>query len=343
MNNETSNLPTINYSKEAFELIKSHEANQDLIFVAPEDLRTQSMFLPEVVVIKSTIDDYHDLKTGQFMPKGHQTDRIGEAAGIAFLDKNCGTRTELVDGNTAYVGFAQAKKRMPDGTWRTSSICEYEFNPVLRAEEDILRDKGDKYKDENKRKLLTLTYKKFGRARAGTGARLRVIRELTGMQTSFKRDQLQKSMVFCRIAVNTDLLLADPKTREVALEAALGVTRQIYGPPKEGPKALSDHYTVEDDNHGQAPPPENNTQKHGGQTTDDIWGKTGETDEQKKTREMADDLRKRRMEYSKELSEKALIEIDTALSEPINPHLINVAIENLDAWEVWRTEQRGGK
>ena len=338
---ENQNLPvTSNHVEIATGLVRKYRGQQDLVFVSDEELRTQAMFLPEVVVIKSTIDDYHDLKTGQFMPKGHQTDRIGEAAGVSFLDKNCGTRTELVDGNTAYVGFAQGKKRMPDGTWRTSSICEYEFNPALRAEEDILRDKGDKYKNENKRKLLVLTYKKFGRARSGTGARLRVIRELTGMQTSFKGNQLQKSMVFCRIAVNTDLLLADPKTREIALEAALGVTKQIYGPSKEEQKALSDSYTVienGDDSPEKDTAPENNTH------TDDMWGKKSETEEQKKTREIADDLRKRRMEYSKELSEKALIEIDTALSEPIDFKLLNAAIENLDKWETWRAGKQEGK
>ena len=333
MSNETSNLPATNYSKEAFELIKSHEANQDLIFVAPEDLRTQSMFLPEVVVIKSTIDDYHDLKTGQFMPKGHQTDRIGEAAGVAFLDKNCGTRTEMVDGNTAYVGFAQGKKRMPDGTWRTSSICEYEFNPVLRAEEDILRDKGDKFKDENKRKLQMLTYKKFGRARASTGARLRVIRELTGMQTSFKRDQLQKSMVFCRIAVNTDLLLADPKTREVALEAALGITRQIYGPPKDEQKALSDHYTVVE-NGDNDPPIENRVQNKEGQNTSSAWDDPAETEEQKKNREMLEDLRKRRKEYDLELPPKAKALMDEVLAvDSPDPKAVSGMIDRLDEWE----------
>lgn len=324
---ENKNLP----AKKALELIESHEAAQDLVFVRPEDLKTQSMFLPEVVVIKSTIDDYHDLKTGQYMPKGHQTDRIGEAAGIAFLDKNCGTRTELVDSNTAYVGFAQAKKRMPDGTWRTSSICEYEFNPVMRAEEDILKDTKGKYKTEKDKKLAVLNYKKFGRQRASTGARLRVIRELTGMQTSFKRDQLQKSMVFCRIAINTDLLLADPKTREVALEAALGVTKQIYGPLKEEQKVLSDSYTVVEN--GDEIPAETSDIPE-----NDPWDvKPPETDEDRNNREMLEDVRKRRKEYDLVLSQKAKEQIDKILNlDPMDYNQISNTVDRLNEWEIER-------
>jgi len=134
---ENNNLPAVvNHSKEALELVQKHMSDHDLVFVSEEDLRTQTMFLPEVVIIRSTPDDFHRI-SGKFMPKGYQTDRIGEAAGIVYLEK-CGTRTEKVDGEMSFVGFAQGKKRMPDGTWRTSSVCEYEFNPVRRAQEDFL-------------------------------------------------------------------------------------------------------------------------------------------------------------------------------------------------------------
>ena len=343
---ENQNLSIVsNHVEIATGLVQKHRGQQDLVFVSDEELKTQAMFYPEIVAVHAEPGDFH--KIGQkFMPKKHIVDRIAEAAGITFLEQNCGTRTETVEGATAWIGFAQGKKRMPDGTWRTSSVCEYEFSPVIRAEEDFLKDSQkesskQKYNNEVNRKLLIITYKKYGRARANTGARLRTIHELTGMQTSFEPGQLKRALVYSRVAVNTDLLLADPKTREVALEAALGVTRQIYGPPKEEPKALSDHYTVEDDNND--PPPADIARKDESQATGDMWGKNSETEEQKKTREMADDLRKRRMEYCKELSEKALTEIDNALSDPIDPKLLNAAIEHLDAWEIWRTEQRGGK
>jgi len=223
MSNEKTNLPAVDGSVKALELILKHKSNQDLVFVAEEDLKTQTMFLPEVVVIHSTPDDFHNI-SGKFMPKGYQTDRIGEAAGIVYLEKNCGTRTEEVEGNTAYIGFAQGKKRMPDGTWRTSSICEYEFNPVVRAEEDFLKDRKNNYTTEQARKIHIVELKKFGRQRASTGARLRVIRELTGMPVAFEAQNIKKAMVFSRVAINTDLLLSDPEMRDAAIKAALGVS-----------------------------------------------------------------------------------------------------------------------
>jgi hypothetical protein len=230
-NTNTKNLPTVSNQKTALEILKKHIANQDLVFVNEEDLNTHIMFLPEVKVIRCTPDDFHNI-SGNFMPKSHQTDRIGEAAGINFVSENCGTRKEKED---VYVGFAQGKKRYPDGTWRNSSVCEYEFDVNTRAEADFAKD-AKKMKDQ--RKYLTeadrneyyLNLKKYARQRAGTGARLKVIRELTGMPISFKPGEIHKAMVFSRVAVNTEQLLADPEMREVAIKIALGASKEIYGP-----------------------------------------------------------------------------------------------------------------
>jgi len=241
------NLPAVKGNpQEAIELIRKYKSENQLVFVSEEDLRTQSMFLPEVVIIRSTSEDFHNIQ-GNFMPKGYQTDRIGEAAGIHFLEENCGTRTEKVGENTVYVGFAQGKKRMPDGTWRTSSVCEYEFDPIKRAEEDFLRDKQGKYNTEKDKKLAILNYQKFGRQRANSGARLRVIRELVGIPISFKPEEIKKAMIFSRIAINTDQLLEDPEMRQVAVKIALGAQTQIYGPPKEQ-KMIEADYEVKNGN-----------------------------------------------------------------------------------------------
>ena len=225
-----NNLPAIPKKTEAKTLVEKYRSTNQLVYVNEEDLNTQMMFLPEVVIVNSTPDEFHNI-SGKFMPKRHQTDRIGEAAGIVFLENGCGTRTEQVDGHTVYVGSAQAKKRMPDGTWKTSSVCEYEFDPVKRCEEDNLRAKTPK--SETDQKLALLTYQKFGRARASTGARLRVIRELTGMPTAIEAKDLKKSMVFCRIALNTDALLQQPELRDTAVKLALGAKEQICGPGKQ--------------------------------------------------------------------------------------------------------------
>lgn len=331
------NLPeVINHSKIALELIKTHKDAQDLIFVSEEDLRTQSMFLPEVVIIHSTPDDFHNI-SGKFMPKGHQTDKIGEAAGVEYLQTNCGTRTEQVDGNTAYVGFAQGRKRMPDGTWRMSSICEYEFNPEARAEEDILKN-PNKYKDETSKKLKVLELKKFARQRASTGARLRVVRELTGMPIAFKPEQIKRSMVFCRVAVNTDLIFANPAMRDAAVKAALGITAEIYGPQKEERKALTEGITLIETNG------DNGESTDQGPTWDAPPEETQETQKEILTREMMEDLRLRRKEYDAELPEDAKNRIDDILAME-NPTMskISGAIEKLDEWEEWKKGQGGGE
>ena len=197
----------------ASELVEKYRGENALVFVQKEDLQTQRIFLPEVVVVRATAEDFHNI-SGQFAPKGYMTDRIGEAAGIAFITEGCGTRKE---GEDTYVGSAQGKKRLPDGSWRSSSKSEYEFDVEVRAAEDFAKDRKGLYKTEAAQAKHKLELKKFARQRASTGARLRVIRELTGMPPAFKAPDIQRAMVFSRVAVNTDQLLADPATRGAAI------------------------------------------------------------------------------------------------------------------------------
>lgn len=207
-------------------VIQQHEKNQDLVFVRPEDLQTQRMFVPQLTVLHATPDDFHNI-SGQMMPKSYYTDRIGEAAGVSFIAEHCGVRKE---GENVYVGFAQGRRRLSDGSWRTSQVHEYEFDVDVRAEEDFLKDTKGKYKTEVDKQKHRLEYKKFARQRAGTGARLKVIRELVGIPTSFKPQQMQKAIVVSRIAVNTDELMADPNMREAAIQQAVGAQAQLFGP-----------------------------------------------------------------------------------------------------------------
>jgi hypothetical protein len=293
-------------------------------------------------VIRATAEDFHNI-SGNFQPKGHQIDRIGEAAGISFLTENCGTRTETVDGNTVYVGFAQAKKRLPDGTWRTSSICEYEFNPVKRAEEDILKNTV-KYGNVKEQKLLLLSYQKFGRQRADTGARLRVIRELTGMPISFKPQEIAKAMIFSRVSVNTDALLADPEMRAAAIRIATGASEQLYGPSKEqkyiteGEKAQTANYEVK--NGVPAGEPEKKEVEVPWETDQ----KQQETEEEIKNRGMVEELRAGRDKLDKVLPPDAKSMIDDILKkEKPNPASVSAMIDKLNAWEARYLERKGAR
>ncbi len=209
----------------ALEIIKKHEANQDLVFVRPEDLNTQKFFVPEVTVLHATPDDFHTI-SGQMMPKGYYTDRIGQAAGVSFVAENCGVKK---DGENVYIGFAQGKRRLPDGTWRTSAVHEYEFDVDSRAREDFL-SKPEKYKTAVDKERHTLEIKRFARQKAGTGAHLKVIRELVGIPISFKPGQVQKAIVVSRISVNTDELLSTPGMQQAAITQAVGAQAQLFEP-----------------------------------------------------------------------------------------------------------------
>jgi len=209
----------------ALAVIQEHEKKQDLVFVRPEDLNTQKFFVPEVTVLHATPEDFHTI-SGQMMPKGYYTDRIGQAAGVSFVAENCGVKK---DGENVYVGFAQGKRRLPDGTWRLSSIHEYELDVDSRAREDFL-SKPDKYKTAIDKEKHTLEIKRFARQKAGTGAHLKVIRELVGIPISFKPAQIQKAIVVSRIAVNTDELLSTPGMQQAAIAQAVGTQQQLFGP-----------------------------------------------------------------------------------------------------------------
>jgi ribosomal protein L12E/L44/L45/RPP1/RPP2 len=210
----------------ALTIVKEHEKAKDLVFVKPEDLQTQKMFVPQVTVIHATPDDFHDIKGGKKMPKSHHTDRIGEAAGVTFIAENC--TVEKID-KYVWVGRAQGQRRMPDGTLRKSSVCEYEFDAELRAEESAL-SKPDKYKTDAQKRQLLIEFAKFGRQRAATGARLKVIRELTGIPTAFSPQDIHRAFVVSRIAVNTDEMLNNPEMRQAAIAHATGASQQIFGP-----------------------------------------------------------------------------------------------------------------
>ena len=138
------NLPAIQAKQlEAVSLVEKYRSENALVFVRDEDLKTHSLFIPEVTLLKAGPADFHNI-SGSCMPKSYMVDRMGEAAGIAFIAAECSTRKE---GDWVYVGRSQAKRRLPDGTWRTSHVQEYEFDVETRAKLDFAKS-PDKYKSE---------------------------------------------------------------------------------------------------------------------------------------------------------------------------------------------------
>ena len=267
------NLPAIQEKQqEAVQMVEKYRSEHALVFVNDEDLKTHPLFIPEVTILAVKQDDFHNI-SGSLMPKGHITDRIGEASGVSFIATECGTRK---DGDWVYVGRAQGKKRQTDGTWRLSQAHEYEFDVDTRAELDFNGKYGaDKYKTDKDKLVHKLEMKKFARQRAGTGARLKVIRELVGMPTGFKQPQLQGGqMVFARVALNTQEMLADPDTRQAAIRVALGATDEIFGPT---PRNVTPEREAlpEPEAESEEPPAESATAFPGLPADDDIPGFDG--------------------------------------------------------------------
>jgi hypothetical protein len=110
-----------------------------------------------------------------------------------------------------------------------SCICEYEFDPVLRA----LMDKNVLKLTEQTEKLVgrqIMEYRKMGRQRANTGARLRVIRQLVAMPTAFEGKDALRPLCFARIVQNTDYILQTAEGRALATAQALNFdVATLYG------------------------------------------------------------------------------------------------------------------
>jgi hypothetical protein len=222
----------------ALVLVNKARSAGALIFAQP-NLETPPLYRAEITEIKSRPDEFHDMKQGKYMPNKAVVDRIGDAAGIDFLNSSCGVRSELRDDDigkrTVFIGYAQGRTRLPDGSWRQSSVEEYEFDPLLRAKIEKERD------GEAAVKSKYLEYAKVARQRASTGARVRVIRQLVGMPVTFSDAERNKPLVFSRIVQNTDYILGTKEGRMMAIAAATGVAGMLYGPhaAQTAPAALA--------------------------------------------------------------------------------------------------------
>lgn len=204
--------------------IVNNARNAGALVYAPQNMECPPLYKVEATVITARPDEFFNIQ-GKYMPSKAVVDRIGEGAGVDFIAAQCGVKTERRDddiGNrTVHIGYAQGRARMPDGSWRNSSVEEYEFDPLLRA---TMESKGDA---DTRRKYLEFT--KVARQRASTGARVRVIRQLTGMPVTFTQAEIAKPLVFTRIVQNTDYILADPKGRAMAIAMATGAAQMMYG------------------------------------------------------------------------------------------------------------------
>ena len=214
----------------ALAIIQNAQKNGALVFTDMQHLGAKTeLYKTEVTVLQFNDGNFHTI-TGKKMLKKAEVDQVGEASGIQFIQAACRVTTEtqkddLCGEHIVYRAEAQGKVRMSDGSWRFSTVDEYEFDPVLRAmidkKVDSLKGLPDAKKAEVNR--LIMEYKKTARQRAATGARSRVIRQLTGMPIAFEPKDAFRPMVFTRVVQNTDYILKTPEGRAMATAQALGV------------------------------------------------------------------------------------------------------------------------
>ena len=253
----------------ALQIMTQHQGNS-LVYARREEIENISaQYEPIVTILEFQKDDFAPMGGGNFYPMKSATNRIADATGVSFTN-NCGTRevgnfhTIEVNqakegyfyavGNYAVIAHAQGQRLKPDGAPRLSSVCEYEFNVVDRANEDFIADfeknKYIKTAIHARKKLLAL--KKFSTRRASTGAELAVIRELAGVPTALKQDQISKPMLFAQIVENNQFKLQVAKDlmktadgRQSVAQAMFGTTQALYGPQGGERPRIAEHVPQE--------------------------------------------------------------------------------------------------
>ncbi len=260
MDSTTQNVPAIQKAINALAGFK----NKGMTFARREDLENVSQqYQPLVTIVEFQAGDFTRLGSDKsYYPSKGATNRIGDAAGVSFIEGVGGTREEgnataykvvehkngnkpsyfQIEGHYRIIGTAQGERLKPDGTPRRSSVCEYGFDVVQRTNEAILNDLG--YETPTltteiacRKKFLEL--QKFGVQKARTGAELAVIRELVGMNTGFEKKDVEKGcqMLFSQVIENNTFkiqvlaeVMKTPDGRAAVTQALFGATRSVFGP-----------------------------------------------------------------------------------------------------------------
>ena len=194
-----------------------------LVLTSQEEQIETPFYTTMITEIKIKPDMFHKIWPGYY-PRKELTNQIGAGMGIDFMptvriDNVYGDEIKRPDGTivspiTGIRCFKQGRKMRPDGSFQLSDPQPYEFNWIDRAELDFIADQengGKKYGSELAKRKHTLELKKFATQRAGTGAELAVIRNLTGMATSFKDADIKKGLIVVSQIIKS--------TEHVAIEA----------------------------------------------------------------------------------------------------------------------------
>ena len=198
--------------------------------------------------------DIYEIATGKFALSKRPLEMMASALGIVWDPVTTGIVESTPRKSRAK---ATGAMRKPNGEWIPTTE---EKSVDLDAIEEEQRIKQEDYADKGKlvrwsngkpvhepwskhggepaklahierevRKAL-LPYRKFKDERANTGAKERVIKFFLALKSTYTKEELSKPIAFPRIVTDTTKLLADPATRQGAIDKMTGAVRSIFGP-----------------------------------------------------------------------------------------------------------------
>ena len=229
-----------------------------IIFAKEETMGyVPEQYEPMITMLEFDPADFAPLPGGNMYPQKKAQHAIQKAAGISFIPEKAKTwesTDKFVDielklfegvyqafGNYSVYASAVAIMRGPDGTIQPSSGAAYEFNVTDRFNEDRINESKGSTKSllDARRKLLQK--KKFATRNAATGAELAAIREISGIPTAFKKNDMTKPMCFGQIIESQSYknrilgeAMKTPDGRAAVINKTLGLTASLYG--KDKPK-----------------------------------------------------------------------------------------------------------
>jgi len=249
-------------------------------------------------------EEVYEVAKGKFFPSQRPLMKISNAVGIVWDPKN----TKLiVDTDVKLRAKATGYMKKPNG--EIISITEEKtidldvIREELKENYEAKAEQGDqtnirwKTSENGKsypvftewkssaekehwinkmvRKAL-LQYRKFKNERVMTGAKERVIKKLLALKNTYTLEELRKPFGFPRVVPDTSKLLEDPKMRQKAIKQMTGTAQSIFGKSSNIPaKELNPKYEVIKNNKPQ------------------------ETEEEKKIKQMIEELKTIRNKYDK--------------------------------------------
>jgi len=333
------------------------------------DLANVNLFLPtqtfgqvigeydKVVIEVVNVDpdpkagDVYEIATGKFALSKRPLEMMASALGIVWDPVTTGIVESTSRKSRAK---ATGAMRKPNGEWIPTTE---EKSVDLEAIEEEQRIKQEDYADKGKligwngnkpiheswekhggepaklahiereiRKAL-LPYRKFKDERANTGAKERVIKFFLALKSTYTKEELSKPIAFPRIVTDTSKLLANPATSQRAIEQMSGAVKSIFG--RDTAQTVSKQLEHQ---------PQYEVEENGEKAKEEItvpWDtEPKETEEEKQTREMFEDLQIRRKKYDDKLPKDAKEIIDDVLAqENSDPETISALVDKLDNWE----------